>query len=252
MRRILWFGCFVLCNSLAISVSSAAQLSIAVAANFAAPLKSVLTEFEQQTGIQTRLTVASSGVLYAQIKHGAPFDLFLSADSARPQALVSSKKVAAQQVSTYAMGKLALVGDPQYKPESTSMLVYQRIAIADPNLAPYGIAARSIIERVGEWDNLNGRIIRGKNVQQTLQFWQSGNVDVALIALSQCMVYQLDCVEIPLDNYPPIIQQMVVLNEQPNSAARRLADYLLSETVQQSLADMGYQPVHPTHAGEVN
>ncbi|MDC8830732.1 molybdate ABC transporter substrate-binding protein [Alteromonas gilva] len=220
-------------------------LSIAVAANFAGPLQVLLPAFEQASGINTRVTAGSSGALYAQIQHGAPYDVFLSADSMRPRALVNSGKISADAVTTYTIGQLALVGNVTGLTDAALLTDTVRIAIADPGLAPYGRAAQELLEALGIWSALQSRLIRGNNVQQTLQFWQTGNVDVALIAGSQCITYQLDCKPVPA-LYEPVVQQMAVVasNQVAQAeAARSLARYLRSEAVQQQLTAMGYRAV---------
>ncbi len=226
-------------------------LSIAVAANFAGPLRTLLPAFEHTTGIKTRVTVGSSGALFAQIQHGAPFDVFFSADSKRPQALVSSGRVPADAVMTYAIGQLALVGDVESITSLSAQADTVRVAIADPNLAPYGRAARELMQAAGVWSTLQSRLIRGTNVQQTLQFWQTGNVDAALIAASQCVTYQLNCKPVP-PRHAPVIQQMAIVvtdNKASALAARSLAHYLQSAAVQQQLVVLGYRAVaHSTGA----
>ena len=218
-------------------------ISVAVAANFAAPLKALLPEFEQVTGHAVRVTVSSSGSLYAQIEHGAPYDLFLSADSMRPQALVTSGRVNAKQVMTYAEGRLALVGVAAHINDAMLREPGTRLAIAEPDLAPYGRAARQMLLSVGLWTALENKVIRGSNIQQTLQFWQTGNVDAALIAASQCAVYALPCKAVPTA-YEPIIQQLAILSDgDSGKAATQLASYLRSSAAQQKLVEMGYKPL---------
>lgn len=236
-------------SGLVLSQLLSEPLSIAVAANFAGPLNALLPAFEQATGIQTRVTVGSSGALFAQIQHGAPYDVFLSADSKRPQALVSNALIPANAVTTYAIGQLALVGRVNSVTDHALLADSVRLAIADPDLAPYGRAARELLQASGVWSLLQTRLIRGTNVQQTLQFWQTGNVDAALIAASQCVTYQLDCKPVPA-LYEPVIQQMAVIvthNKARTLAGRSLARYLQSTAVQQQLAEMGYRLVADAH-----
>ncbi|GGF54877.1 molybdate ABC transporter substrate-binding protein [Alteromonas lipolytica] len=235
---LLWF-CSV---ALAVAEENP-PLSIAVAANFAVPLKTLLVEFAAQTNIKSRVTVSSSGALYAQIEHGAPYDLFLSADSKRPQALISSGKVSAARVKTYAVGRLALVGEVRQLSDPRWRDPALRIAIAEPEVAPYGRAAKQLLQKQGLWQTLSKRLIRGSNIQQTLQFWQTGNVDVAMIAASQCVSYALTCYSLPAD-YQPIVQQLAILGGGQNAgAAAQLAEFLQSDAVQQQLLALGYAPL---------
>lgn len=249
MPRFLLCVGLLCCGLFARADSQPQPLSIAVAANFAAPLNSLLPEFEARTGIATRVTVGSSGALFAQIQHGAPFDLFLSADSVRPQALVTAGTVNAAQVYTYAIGQLALVGKVTGLADPLLLQPATRIAIADPALAPYGRAASQLLQASGHWQALAGRLIRGTNIQQTLQFWQTGNVDVAFVAASQCVSYALSCKSLPAD-YQPIVQQLAILGN-PESArgATLLAEYLRSDIVQQQLANAGYTPLNNAQQG---
>ena len=244
MNRImqcLWAIVVAVC---ATQVAHAApSINVAVAANFAAPLQKLLPEFEAASGINVRVSVGSSGALFAQIQHGAPYDLFLSADSKRPQALVASGRVMASAVQTYAVGHLALVGNIDGLSDPRLTAAGTRVAIAEPDIAPYGRAAKQLLEQAGLWEKLAPGLIRGTNIQQTLQFWQTGNVDVAFIAASQCVTYQLTCQTLP-DNYAPIIQQLAVTGQGESAvAAEKLAAFLRSPKIQSQLAEAGYAPL---------
>lgn len=222
---------------------AAPPINVAVAANFAAPLQKLLPEFEAATGINVRVSVGSSGALFAQIQHGAPYDLFLSADSKRPQALIAAGRVAEAAVQTYAVGHLALVGNIDGLSDPKLTATGTRIAIAEPDTAPYGRAAKQLLEQAGLWEKLAPGLIRGTNIQQTLQFWQTGNVDVAFIAASQCVTYHLTCQTLP-DNYAPIVQQLAVTGRGESAvAAEQLAAYLRSPQIQSQLAGAGYAPL---------
>ena len=241
VMQYVWAFIVVVC---AIPMAHAApSINVAVAANFAAPLQKLLPEFEAASGIKVRVSVGSSGALFAQIQHGAPYDLFLSADSKRPQALVASGRVTVSAVQTYAVGHLALVGNINGLSDPQLMAAGNRVAIAEPDIAPYGRAAKQLLEQAGLWEQLAPRLIRGTNIQQTLQFWQTGNVDVAFIAASQCVSYQLSCQTLP-DTYAPIIQQLAVTGQGESSvAAEQLAAFLRSPQIQSQLADAGYAPL---------
>ncbi|MAQ02587.1 MAG: molybdate ABC transporter substrate-binding protein [Alteromonadaceae bacterium] len=241
VMQYVWAFIVVVC---AIPMAHAApSINVAVAANFAAPLQKLLPEFEAASGIKVRVSVGSSGALFAQIQHGAPYDLFLSADSKRPQALVASGRVTVSAVQTYAVGHLALVGNINGLSDPQLMAAGNRVAIAEPDIAPYGRAAKQLLEQAGLWEQLAPRLIRGTNIQQTLQFWQTGNVDVAFIAASQCVSYQLSCQTLP-DTYAPIIQQLAVTGQGESAvAAEQLAAFLRSPQIQSQLADAGYAPL---------
>lgn len=241
VMQYVWAFIVVVC---AIPMAHAApSINVAVAANFAAPLQKLLPEFEAASGIKVRVSVGSSGALFAQIQHGAPYDLFLSADSKRPQALVASGRVTVSAVQTYAVGHLALVGNINGLSDPQLMAAGNRVAIAEPDIAPYGRAAKQLLEQAGLWEKIAPGLIRGTNIQQTLQFWQTGNVDVAFIAASQCVSYQLSCQTLP-DTYAPIIQQLAVTGQGESAvAAEQLAAFLRSPQIQSQLADAGYAPL---------
>lgn len=227
--------------------TQAVTLNVAVAANFAQPLAIIADSYFAKTGHRIHITVGSSGALFAQIVHGAPFDVFLSADAKRPEALVEQGLAEFNDVVTYARGQLALIGAGSSGlnalPEASDST---RIAIADPRLAPYGLAAQEFLTGMGLWEHMGSRLIRGSNIQQTLQFWQTGNVQLALIAASQCVSYQLSCVMIEAEKYTDIIQKLSVVGRSHNKdIARDFVSYLLSHEVQYQLSKMGYLPVSP-------
>ena len=146
-------------------------------------------------------------------------------------------------MQTYAVGHLALVGNINGLSDPQLMAAGNRVAIAEPDIAPYGRAAKQLLEQAGLWEQLAPRLIRGTNIQQTLQFWQTGNVDVAFIAASQCVSYQLSCQTLP-DTYAPIIQQLAVTGQGESAvAAEQLAAFLRSPQIQSQLADAGYAPL---------
>ncbi|WP_334050645.1 molybdate ABC transporter substrate-binding protein [Alteromonas gracilis] len=187
------------------------KINVAVAANFAKPLKSIADQFTELTGIEVAVTISSSGTLYAQIQHGASFDVFLSADRARPQALVDNNLVHHGNLVDYAKGKLAFVysGDlsdaqscehvaaetkEQRNVQRTDCLSKQliqlignpqnKLAIAHPKLAPYGTAAQQTLQNLSLWQSFLPHRVMGKNVLQTLQFYTTGSVKGAFIAYS--------------------------------------------------------------------
>lgn len=224
-------------------------LRMGVAANFAAPLKQITARFEQQTGIRTSLTVGASGTLFAQLQHGARLDVFLSADSERPQALVASGRVGQDDVVTYAIGRLAYLDRAERSPGIHDLKTYAlapgtRLAIANPRIAPYGRAAKEVLHTLTLWPQLATRLVTGKNVQQTYQFYATGNVDRALVSYSQ--VYHLDDHVHLIDErlHQPIRQQLAITAADDNrAAARQFVAFLISDDIQQWLQQRGYQPV---------
>ena len=323
------------------------KINVAVAANFAKPLKSIAEQFTELTGIEVAVTVSSSGTLYAQIQHGASFDVFLSADRARPQALVDNNVVHHGNLVDYAKGKLAFVyagdlsseashetsrernceqiarsstGDTtaQINVQLTDCLSKQlvqlmenpqnKVAIANPKLAPYGDAAQQTLQNLSLWQQFLPHRVMGKNVLQTLQFYTTGSVKGAFVAYSLALDLPADLssnlpsnfnsvvttksadattviVPVPETLYQLIIQSLVVNSKSeavlsPNlfeplpiknatapldeavhkgdnetTRAFRLSDangvsspslfvqYLMSQGVQHSLIEWGYEPI---------
>ncbi len=333
------------------------KINVAVAANFAKPLKSIAEQFTELTGIEVAVTVSSSGTLYAQIQHGASFDVFLSADRARPQALVDNNLVHHGNLVNYAKGKLAFVyaGDlsresfseisskkssernceqiarsstgettAQINVQLTDCLSKQlvqlmenpqnKVAIANPKLAPYGDAAQQTLQNLSLWQQFLPHRVMGKNVLQTLQFYTTGSVKGAFVAYSSALDLPADLssnlpsnfnsvvntksadavtviVPVPETLYQPIIQSLVVNSKtvatlSPNlfeplpiknaaapvdepvfkgdketTRAFRLSDangvsspslfvqYLMSQGVQHSLIEWGYEPTIASGGG---
>ena len=329
------------------------KINVAVAANFAKPLKSIAEQFTELTGIEVAVTVSSSGTLYAQIQHGASFDVFLSADRARPQALVDNNVVHHGNLVDYAKGKLAFVyagdlsseashetsgernceqiarsstGDTtaQINAQLTDCLSRQlvqlmenpqnKVAIANPKLAPYGDAAQQALQNLSLWQQFLPHRVMGKNVLQTLQFYTTGSVKGAFVAYSLALDLPADLssnlpsnfnsvvntksadavtviVPVPETLYKPIIQSLVVNSKtvatlSPNlfeplpiknatapvdepvhkgdnetTRAFRLSDangvsspslfvqYLMSQGVQHSLIEWGYEPTIASGVG---
>ena len=326
------------------------KINVAVAANFAKPLKSIAEQFTELTGIEVAVTVSSSGTLYAQIRHGASFDVFLSADRARPQALVDNNLVHHGNLVDYAKGKLAFVyaGDlsseashetsrernceliartstkdttAQINAQLTDCLSRQlvqlmenpqnKVAIANPKLAPYGDAAQQTLQNLSLWQQFLPHRVMGKNVLQTLQFYTTGSVKGAFVAYSLALDLPANLssnfnsavntksadantviVPVPETLYQPIIQSLVVNSKtvatlSPNlfeplpiknatapvdepvhkddvepTRAFRLSDtsgvsspslfvqYLMSQGVQHSLIEWGYEPAIMSRVGK--
>ncbi|WP_218311976.1 molybdate ABC transporter substrate-binding protein [Alteromonas antoniana] len=225
------------------------SLKLAVAANFAEPLRAIATQYEQQSSVKSAITVASSGTLFAQLQHGADIDVFFSADRARPQALLEKGRVQQSDVHTYAFGRLAYLDRSQTSPSLNDLKTYAlspgtRIAIANPRLAPYGQAAQDTLQQLTLWPQLSARLVKGKNVLQAYQYYASGNVDRALVAWSLVVNDNAHVFLIPKKLHRPIEQQLAVTAREENrSAARAFVDFVLSPAVQSTLSDWGYEPV---------
>lgn len=228
-----------------LGASTQNTVHIAVAANFAQPLKALAEEFQSKTNIKPIITVGSSGALYAQIVHGAPFDVFLSADTARPEALINNNKADRQNLKPYARGKLALVYHGTKVSTVAEFFKHNDsavVAIANPRLAPYGSAAQSVINQFDE--NKKRRFVKGQNVLQAMQYFQTAHVDAAFVSLSLAMQSDANYLIPPPHWYAPIVQSMVIVKgaEHPY-AARRFMQFLLSNDVQSRLKNWGYGAV---------
>lgn len=226
---------------------SAAELHIAVAANFATSMRDIAKEYEKKSAHKVKLSSGSSGKLYAQIKHGAPFDLFFAADTLRPQLLEQQGIAVAGSRFTYAIGQLILwspqVGFVDARGEVLKGDGFHHLAIANPKLAPYGDAASAVLQHLGIWNTLRGRMVRGENIAQTFQFVQSGNAELGFVALSQLTKadgliagsYWL----IPEKLYTPIEQQAVILSNKP--AATEFMAFIQSREMRSLIQSHGYK-----------
>lgn len=223
------------------------QVNVAVASNFIITLRQLASSFEQQSGHTLRISSASTGKLYAQITHGAPFDLFLAADEARPARLVREGKAVSDSLSTYAMGQLVF-WSPKHASDSDAVAllksgVFKRVAIANPKTAPYGLAAQTVLQELGLWQASSIKRVRGENISQTFQFVASGAVSGGFIALSQAHTVGQDELvwRIPTRYYAPIKQQVVLLNRAAEkSAALSFLSFLHSEEGEKIIRESGY------------
>jgi molybdate transport system substrate-binding protein len=228
-----------------------AALRVAVAANFAAPLNELIDVYAETTGESLSASSASTGVLYAQVIHGAPFDLLLAADSERPARLVRNGHALADSLRTYALGRLVLAFRPardvaaQADADIGTLLATPGItvAIANPELAPYGRAAESVLMR---FPAAQPRILTGANVGQAMQMWVTGGADAAFVSASFRPAHS---VPVPEDWYAPIAQQAVVLSNSPRrQRARRFLDWLTgTDTARDIIRRHGYRAPEPAH-----
>jgi molybdate transport system substrate-binding protein len=228
-----------------------AQATVAVAANFAPTLKVLVAGLEQQTGHHYRLVSASTGGLYAQIRNGAPFDVLLAADQASPLALERDGLTVINSRFTYATGTLVLwSADPQRIDVQGAVLKqghFKRLAIANPNTAPYGAAALATLKQLGVEDAVRGRLVQGESVGQTMSLIATGNADLGFVALSQVLgnsqLKSGSMWKVPTHWYPPIHQDAVLLRRAAhNAAALALIAALQSIAGKALLTAHGYQP----------
>ncbi|MCH7499891.1 MAG: molybdate ABC transporter substrate-binding protein [Nitrospinae bacterium] len=228
----------------------AGEVTVAVASNFLNPLKQLIQEFQHQSGHRVRTVSGSTGKLYVQILHGAPFDVFLAGDSARPRLLEKDGQAVAGTRFTYARGKIVLwSADPQRIGADGKNLLRRRnfnhLALANPKTAPYGKAAVTALQRLNLWETLSPVIVQGENIGQTFQFVATGNAEVGLVALSQVMDPRLNIKGsrwlVPEDLYDAIDQDAVLLTRgKSNPAARAFLKFLQSGRARNILKSYGY------------
>lgn len=238
--------------SLTFAAAAPAQtLAIGAASDLQAVLPTLAKRFEQQSGIATRLTFGSSGNFFSQIQNGAPFDLFLSADLEYPRQLVSANLAFGDTLYEYASGRIVLWTrkdsgiDVQ---QGLRILVdprVRRIAIANPEHAPYGRAAVAALRYEHLYEAVQSKLVLGENISQAAQFVQSGNADVGILALSVALAPALKAggtyTEISSTMHPPIRQAAVVLRDARNQkAARDFLAFLKQPDSMKLLADFGF------------
>ena len=228
----------------------AADVSVAVAANFTAPMKAIAAEFSNDTGHQAKLSFGSSGNFYAQIENGAPFEVLLSADYETPARLDREGMTVAGSRFSYAIGTLVLwssdagLVDPEGDVLRRSR--FNRLAIANPKLAPYGKAAIETLTSMGLLDAVRGKLVQGENIAQTQQFVMSGNAELGFVALSQVMkngqVTGGSAWIIPDNMHSPIRQDAVILLQGKNNpAAAALMNYLKGDKARAIIKSYGYR-----------
>lgn len=234
-----------------IGSASAQELKIAAAADLTLALEKVAVAFKKQSGIQLKVSYGSSGNFFSEIKSGAPFDVFLSADRDYPDTLDGLGKTD-KGTTIYAQGRLVLwlaskTGlDPSANLDVLNSNRISKIAIANPSHAPYGRAAVAAMSHFGIYDQVKHKLVTGENVAQAAQFGQSGNAEAALIPMALAMDENLRkggrYVIVPTDSYPPLLQAAVVLRASQNKAdAHRFVEFLRSAAAQKILTDNGFQ-----------
>ena len=226
------------------------ELRVAVASNFYPVMKEIVLKYQLKKSNSSEnhkilLIPGSSGKHYTQILNGAPFDIFFSADNVRP--LVLEEKNISRDGSrfTYALGKLVL-WSPEDDLVNTEEQLYEKdlrfLAIANPKIAPYGVAAKEVLISINLWEDMQSKLIRGENIAQTFQFVDSGNVNLGFISYSQLMNPRYPVVgsfwEVPQSLYTPIEQQVVMLKE--SSLAQDFLSFIKSDESLNIILKYGY------------
>ena len=240
--------------ALLLGCAHAAEVQVAVAANFAAPMQKIAAAFEKDTGHKAVLSFGATGKFYAQIRHGAPFAVLLAADDETPARLVKEGLGVAGSAFTYAIGQLVLWSAKPGLVDSQGAVLADlasgprtgKLAMADPKLAPYGAAALQVMDRRSLTAPLRPHIVTGENIAQTFQFVKTGNAVLGFVALSQVMVDgQLSggsAWVVPAALHEPIRQDALLLKAgQGNPAAQALLQYLRSDAARQVIRAHGYQ-----------
>lgn len=235
---------------LASSSLQAAEVRVAVATNFAQPLKTIATEFEKETGHKLSITPGATGKLYAQITNGAPFEVLLAADDETPARLEKEGKAIIGTRFTYATGRLVLwSAQTDLVDEGGTILKtgsFQYLAIANPKVAPYGVAAVQTMQKLGVLSQLESKIVQGENIAQTQQFVFTGNAQLGFLALSQVVengkLKSGSAWIVPENLHEKLRQDAVLLNPGKNSvAATALLEFMKTDKVRKIIASYGYQ-----------
>ena len=218
---------YLVTSLLPLSSLSAQTLRIAAASDLQFVLPELAAQYEKQSGAKLAVTYGSSGNLFAQIQNGAPFDLFFSADISYPDKLLAAHLADTGSIQVYAIGRLVLWLPPDSPLDPTGGLKIlldprvQKIAMANPEHAPYGRAAVAVLEHAGLYDRLKSKLVLGENISQAAQFVQSGSAQAGFLALSLASSPALQSGkrwEIPADQYPPVEQASVLLSASPHKA----------------------------------
>jgi molybdate transport system substrate-binding protein len=231
----------------AAAAAESTSLHLAVASNFADAMRKLAAEYEATSGHQVVLSFGSTGKLYAQIVNGAPFDAFFAADVERPRLLEEAGLGLAGSRFTYAIGRVVLWSpEPGLVDDQGRVLrddAFRHLALANPELAPYGVAARAVLQQMGVWEAVQGRLVMGQNIAQTYQFVDSGNAELGFVAYAQLRrggeriagSYWLPAPS----SYPAIEQQAVVLRA--GEAVEAFMAFVRSPDAVRVMRDFGYE-----------
>jgi molybdate transport system substrate-binding protein len=228
----------------------AEEINVAAASDLSFPMKEIVSQFEHETGHKVRLTLGSSGNFYAQIVNGAPFDVFLSADVEYPKQLEMAGRAVPGSTFVYGIGGIAL-----WVPKNSTLKLdalgmkallessVKKIAIANPEHAPYGRAAVAAMQKTGIYDQIKSKLVLGENISQAAQFVQSGAADVGIIALSIAMSEPMRASgvywQIPRDSYPRLDQGATLLKH-GGTAAKAFQEWLRGTEAKKVFAKYGF------------
>ncbi len=228
------------------------EIHVAAAADLSSALKEIADNYQQHSGVQVKLSFGASGSLTQQIQNGAPFDLFFSADMDYPRQLIASGDADGTSLYTYAVGKLVLwvPTDSPLDVEHQGMNVLlnasvKKIAIGNPQHAPYGRAAVAALKHAGMYDRVADRLVLGENISQAAQFVESGNAQVGFVALAHVVAPGMrgkgKFWEVPVDVYPPLTQGVVLLaHSQHKKEATAFLEYVKSKDCAELFRKYGF------------
>lgn len=230
--------------------AQAAEVTVAVAANFTGPMEKLAPAFEKATGHKAQVSFGATGKFYAQIKNGAPFDVLVSADQSTPERLEKEGQAVAASSFTYATGKLVLWSATPGLVDSQGAVLkqgnFKHLAIGNPKVTVYGPAAIEVMKKMGVYESIEPKLVQGENITQAYQFAATGNAALGFVALSQ--IYKDGQYAagshwlVPAAMYAPIRQDAVLLTRaKDNPAAVALMAYLKSEAARQVIRAHGYE-----------
>jgi molybdate transport system substrate-binding protein len=246
MKRSAHIALIAVCWLAGLDAGRADEIRVAVATNFATTMDELVAKFEEASEHTVTLSGGSTGAHYAQIKNGAPFDLFFAADVERPKLLEDENVAVRGSRFIYAVGRIALwsprAGFVDAEGRVLETASFRHIAIANPDLAPYGAAAREVLERRALWGSLRDRIVQGQDIGQTYSFVRTGNAELGFVAYSQLArgdapiegSYWL----VPEELHAPIEQQAVLLKDAP--AARAFLEFVKGADARAIIRKFGY------------
>jgi molybdate transport system substrate-binding protein len=230
----------------------APELTVAAAADLSTALKEIGDSFKKKTGVTVKLSFGASGALTQQIQNGAPFDLFFSADMDYPRQLIASGAADSASLYQYAEGRLVLwvPTDSTLDIEHQGMNILldpsvNKIAIANPQHAPYGRAAVAALKHAGMYDRVADRLVLGESVSQAAQFAESGNAQAGFVALAHAVAPGMNGKgrywEVPADAYPPLAQGLVLLSgSHHKTEARQFLEYIKSKEAGELFRKYGF------------
>lgn len=244
---------FFLFAVLAAVVARADIVSIAAASNFSVALDALNAEFKKfSPKASVLVATGASGSIVAQVRNGAPYDVFLSADLDFPKALIKEHEADPKTLTAFATGRLVLwTTRPKLELKSVAETLrdpsVKKVAIANADTAPYGRATRSVLEKLNLWTDLKGRIVVGENITQTAQFVETGAADLGFVAMAAVLSPKLKnkghWIEVPADSYPPMVHAAVLTNRGVKKAeAKEYLEFLRSPMAQDVLKRYGYGP----------